>query len=81
MNTKAKLLKKSIELSQLPPLIPRPIAARFACVSPKTLARAEKAGHLTPIKRNQTNVAYDRGEFLRFLGIEPAAPIKTKKAG
>jgi hypothetical protein len=64
------LLERPIELSQLPPLIPRPVGAKFAVLSPKTLARAEREGKLTPIRRGKTNVSYDREEFLRWLGIE-----------
>ena len=64
------LLERPIEVSQLPPLIPRPTAADFALLSRKTLIRAEQKGQLTPIRRGDQNVSYERSQFLRFLGLQ-----------
>jgi hypothetical protein len=46
------------------------MAARFACLTPRTLRRAELRGELTPFKRNTRVVCYDRSEFLAWLGIK-----------
>jgi hypothetical protein len=60
---------KITEASLLPQRIPRPMAAEFAHLDPKTLRRAELRGELTPFHRNSRVVSYDRDEFLRWLGI------------
>jgi hypothetical protein len=57
------------EASQLPQRVPRPMAAQFARVDPKTLRRAELRGELTPFYRNSRVVSYDRDQFLKWLGI------------
>jgi hypothetical protein len=53
------------------------MAAEFAAVTSKTLQRAEKRGALTPIRRGFRGIAYDRAEFLAFIGLNPA---RMKKA-
>jgi hypothetical protein len=68
------LLDKPVEIWQLPPLIPRSIGAAFALLSVRTLVRNEKAGGLTPIRRGPQSVYYERGQFLKWLGIEPSEP-------
>jgi hypothetical protein len=69
------LLERPVEVSMLPPLIPRGVGAAFALLSIRTLARYEnKPNGLTPIRRGTQNVYYERGEFLRWLGIEPPEP-------
>jgi hypothetical protein len=60
---------KITEASQLPQRIPRPMAAHFARLDPKTLRRAELRGELIPFYRNSRVVSYDRDQFLRWLGI------------
>lgn len=72
------LLERPVEVSMLPPLIPRGVGAAFALLSIRTLARYEnKPNGLTPIRRGTQNVYYERGEFLRWLGIEPPEPAPT----
>ena len=68
------LLDKPVEIWQLPPLIPRSIAAAFALLSVRTLVRNEKGGGLTPIRCGPQSVYYERGQFLKWLGIEPSEP-------
>lgn len=70
----SKLLDHPIDPRTLPIVVPRTLAAKFGCLSTKTLQRAERLGRLTPIKRNTRTVAYQRDELLRFLG---AAPIES----
>jgi hypothetical protein len=60
---------KITEASLLPQRVPRPMAAEFARLDPKTLRRAEIRGELTPFHRNSRVVSYDRDQFLRWLGI------------
>jgi hypothetical protein len=62
------LLDRPIEVSQLPPFVPRGIASAFSLLSTRTLLRYEGKG-LTPIRRGRQSVCYERGEFLRWLGI------------
>jgi hypothetical protein len=57
------------EAGQLPQRVPRPMAAQFAHLDPKTLRRAELRGELTPFHRNSRVISYDREQFLRWLGI------------
>ena len=69
------LPERPIELEQLPRFIPRVLAARFASLSTRSLLRHEGHG-LTPIRRGQQTIYYERGEFLRWLGIQPPdAPV------
>jgi len=63
------LLERAISVEQLPPLIPRPVAADFIPCSVRTLIREEKAGRLNPIRRGQ-NISYERSAFLAWLGIQ-----------
>lgn len=56
---------KIAEASQLPQRIPRPVAAEFARLDPKTLRRAELRGELTPYYRNSRAISYDREQFLK----------------
>jgi hypothetical protein len=64
-----KVLREAIRIEQLPPMVPRPLAADFALLSVRTLIRAEKEGLLHPKKRNRQSVSYDKDELLAFLGI------------
>lgn len=63
------LLERAIEVSMLPPLVARGIAADFVPCSIRTLIRAEKLGQLTAIRRGQQNVSYERSQFLRWVGL------------
>jgi hypothetical protein len=63
------LLERPIEIEELPPIVPRPVAAAFSLLNPRTLLRAEEEGKLTPIKRGKQSVSYRRDELLRFLGL------------
>ena len=67
---KPGLLDRAIEIWQLPPLTPRPLAVKFSTLSERTFMRAEAKGLLHPIKRNSQAVSYDRRELLKFLGLE-----------
>ena len=62
-----KLLDCAIEVRQLPVIVSRPLASAFSGLSPRTLARAEKAGLLRPIKRNLASVSYRKEELLNSL--------------
>jgi hypothetical protein len=66
--------------NELPPKVPRTMAARFARLHPRTLSRAEQRGELTPFRRNSKVVSYDREELLRWLGFtfEPAKSLKRR---
>ena len=63
------LLERAIEVSMLPPLVARGIAADFVPCSVRTLIRAEKLGELTPIRRGTQNISYERGQFLKWVGV------------
>jgi hypothetical protein len=65
-----KLLDRAIEPSQLPFLVSRPLAVNFSGLSSRTFLRAERAGKLTPIKRNKSSTFYLRSNLLTYLGIE-----------
>ena len=62
------LLERSIEVAQLPVVVPRGVGADFVPCSVRTLARAEQRGELTAIRRGQS-IGYDRTQFLRWVGI------------
>ena len=64
----SKVLKVAISVEQLPPLVPRGLAADFALVNERTLIRAERKGLLSPIKRNLRTVSYRKDELLKYLG-------------
>jgi hypothetical protein len=65
-----KLLDRAIEISQLPPIVSRPLAVNFSGLSSRTFRRAEAAGLLAPVKRNRSSTFYRRADLLRYLGIE-----------
>src|SRR4030095_14902255 len=76
------LLDRPIEVSQLPPFVPRGIASAFSLLSTRTLMRYEGKG-LTPIRRGRQSVCYERGEFLKGLEIKDtpgSAPRYTAAA-
>jgi hypothetical protein len=61
----ALLIERAIQVEELPPLVPRPLAARFGFVSTRTLKNHEGRG-LTPIKRNARSVSYRKKDCSRF---------------
>jgi hypothetical protein len=63
------LRPNAITVAQLPPLVPRPLAAVFGLVSRRTLWRAEIDGQLTPVRRGNS-VSYKKEQLLKFLGIK-----------
>jgi hypothetical protein len=77
MNRKLKLmLQPPIEVWQLPPFVPRGLAAAFSLYSSRTLKRAEnKPNGLIPIRRGHQRIFYERTQFLKWLGfVEPPEP-------
>ena len=72
----SKILERPLEPWMLPIVVERPLAAKFAGLSTRTLQRAESKGQLTPIKRNSRTVSYLRSELLSFLGAPPEIQIK-----
>jgi hypothetical protein len=62
------------EIADLPLIVPRTMAARFARLNPRTLDRAEERGELRPIKRNSRVICYRREEFLAWLGLREPKP-------
>jgi hypothetical protein len=75
-------LKELLTVEELPPLVPRPLAAKFGFMSTRTLKNHEAPkGPLNPIKRNARSVSYLKEELLAFLGIsEPAKLPKGRRA-
>lgn len=63
------LLARPVETAQLPPIVPRSVAADYALVSVRTLQRFERKGYLTPIRRGLQGIVYKREELLRLVGI------------
>ena len=63
------LLERPIEISMLPPLVARGVAADFIGCSTRTLIRAEREGKLTAIRRGEQNVSYERKQFLHWAGV------------
>jgi excisionase family DNA binding protein len=59
-------------LDQLPPLIPKWLAARTAWCSTRTVDRAIAAGRLRAL-RPGGRVLIQREDFLRWLGLEVTA--------
>jgi hypothetical protein len=74
---------KAITVEQLPPLVPRPLAADFALLTIRTLARAEERGELRPIKRNARSVSYRKEDLLAYLGLTASSekkPVQRRPA-
>jgi hypothetical protein len=76
------LVERALTVEELPPLVPRPLAAKFGFMSTRTLKNHEAPkGPLNPIKRNARSVSYLKEELLAFLGIsEPAKLPKGRRA-
>jgi hypothetical protein len=74
----ALLIERAVQLEELGPIIPRRVAAKFGCMSPRTLKNHEyPRGPLNPIRRNSRSVSYLKTELLAFLGLtEPDAASK-----
>jgi hypothetical protein len=72
----SKILERPLESWMLPIVVERPLAAKFAGLSTRTLQRAERAGLLTPIKRNERVVCYLRSELLSYLGAPPEREVQ-----
>ena len=79
-----KILKEAIQIEQLPPMVPRPLACDFALLSARTFIRAEEKGLLRAFKGSskQAPVSYRKAELLRYLGIvdEKPAPRRRRAA-
>ena len=65
-----KLLDRAIEVTQLPPLVSRPLAVNFSGLSARTFRRAERRGEIAPVKRNRSSTFYRRADLLRYLQLE-----------
>ena len=66
----AHLIERAIQVEELGPLVPRPLAAKFGFVSTRTLKNNEwPKGSLHPIKRNARSVSYRKEELLEFFGL------------
>jgi len=78
--SKPALIERAIQVEELPPLVPRPLAAKFGFVSTRTLANYEGRG-LTPIKRNARSVSYRREELLEFFGLKESTQPKRRPRG
>jgi hypothetical protein len=63
-------LPEALSVSQLPAIIPRPIAARFIPVTTRTLRRYERQGLLVPIRRNARVIGYEKQAFLKFVFVK-----------
>jgi hypothetical protein len=73
--SKPALIERAVQLEELGPVVPRGLAARFGCVSPRTLKNHEyPKGPLNPIRRNARSVAYLRTEVLAFFGLTEPQP-------
>ena len=72
-------LEQAISVEQLPPLVPRPLAADFSLLTIRTLARAEERGELRPIKRNARSVSYRKEDLLAYLGLTASSKEKPAK--
>ena len=59
-----------VPVEALPPLVSRTLAARFTGLHRRTLQRAEHKGLLKAIKRNTRVVLYEKGDLLRYYGME-----------
>ena len=73
------MIERAIQLEELPVVVPRRLAAKFAAMSTRTLQNYEAPkGPLNPIKRNSRSVSYHRSELLKFLGIdEPTKAVSV----
>lgn len=78
---KPGLLNQAIEVSQLGPLVPRPVAVKFSNLSERTFRRAELGNQLTPIKRNSQSVSYRKEQLLAFLGLVTSRPGSSNLSG
>jgi hypothetical protein len=78
---KPVLIKRAITVEDLPPMVPRKLAAQFGLVTPRTLKNHEfPKGPLHPIRRNSRSVAYRKEEILEFFGIiEPKPQPQPKR--
>ena len=77
------LPERPIKLEDLPPLVPRDLAAAVALLTVRTMARNENVPDglgLTPIKRGKQRVYYERGAFLKWLGLPAPEPVETQPA-
>ena len=72
-------LEQAISVEQLPPLVPRPLAADFSLLTIRTLARAEERGELRAIKRNKRSVSYRKEDLLAYLGLIASSEKKPTK--
>ncbi len=63
------LPEKAIRIEQLPEFVLRPLAAKFAVTTTRTLRRAELKGELELIRRNSRVCGYKKANFLTFLGL------------
>lgn len=59
-------------------MVPRPLAARFACLSTRTLKNHE-GKDLTPIRRNARSISYRREQLLEFLGLTEPQPKRRPR--
>ena len=75
------LVERALTVEELPPVVPRTLAAKFGFMSTRTLKNQEAPkGPLNPIKRNARSVSYLKEELLAFLGIsEPAKLPKGRR--
>jgi hypothetical protein len=80
---KSALIERAIQVDELGPLVPRPLAAKFGFVSTRTLKNNEwPKGPLNPIKRNARSVSYRKEELLEFFGLtEPTAKRRPARKG
>jgi hypothetical protein len=76
----ALLIERAIQVEELSPLVPRPLAAKFGLLSTRTLKNHEGRG-LTPIRRNARSVSYRREELLAFLGLTESQPQSKRRPG
>ena len=75
-----KVLPRAVELSQLPYLVPRPLAMDFSLLDERTFVRAEERGLLNAVKRNKQSVSYLKSELLAFLGLAADGSIIGSKS-
>jgi hypothetical protein len=61
--------EKAIRTERLPEFVLRPLAAKFALTTTRTLRRAELKGERELIRRNSRVCGYRKANFLAFLGL------------